>query len=228
MRTAALLSVILSSTVIAGSQFPPQDPAAREALAAATAADHQNMMEQLGITKLRPGPSGTESAPNHANYDEALANPYPNLPELMTLKNGEKVTSASMWKKQRRPEIIEAFEREVIGRIPRSVPKVTWSETATEEWTAGTQPVVGRQLVGHVDNSSFPAITVDIQMTLVTPKAATGPVPVMIMFGGGLLPSAAGRGRGFPPPALGSDPPGTEQLIAAGWGYASLSPASIW
>jgi hypothetical protein len=39
--------------------------------------DHQNMMQQLGITKLRPGPSGNEQAPNHANYDEALANPYP-------------------------------------------------------------------------------------------------------------------------------------------------------
>ena len=35
------------------------------------------MMAQLGIRKLRPGPSGNESAPNHANYDEALANPYP-------------------------------------------------------------------------------------------------------------------------------------------------------
>ena len=32
--------------------------------------------------------------PNHANYDEATANPYPNLPEVLTLKNGKKVTSA--------------------------------------------------------------------------------------------------------------------------------------
>ena len=53
--------------------------------------DHDNMKQQLGITKLRPGPSGNESAPNHANYDAATANPYPNLPELLTLKNGKKV-----------------------------------------------------------------------------------------------------------------------------------------
>ena len=39
--------------------------------------DHQNMMDQLGIKALRPGPSGDEKAPNHANYDESLANPYP-------------------------------------------------------------------------------------------------------------------------------------------------------
>ena len=44
------------------------------------------MMMQLGITKLRPGPSGTETAPNHANYDEATANPYPKLPDPLILK----------------------------------------------------------------------------------------------------------------------------------------------
>jgi hypothetical protein len=231
MRTSSLFSaLILSSAAIAGWQ-QPQDPAAREALMVATAADHQDMMAQLGIRKLRPGPSGNESAPNHANYDEALANPYPNLPDVLTLENGKKVTSARAWTKERRPEIVESFEREVVGRIPHAVPKVTWSETATEEWTAGSVPVVGRQLVGHVDNSSFPSIAVDIQMTLVTPKAATGPLPVMVMFGRGMLPAAAasaGRGRGGPPPgAMGSDPPATEQLIAAGWGYSSLSPESI-
>ena len=42
-----------------------------------TADDHQNMMAQLGINSLRPGPSGNESAPNHANYgrDESQSIP---------------------------------------------------------------------------------------------------------------------------------------------------------
>ncbi len=61
------------------------------------AEDHQNMMEQLGITSLRPGPSGNEQAPNHANYDEATANPFPNLPPVLALKNGAKVTTADAW-----------------------------------------------------------------------------------------------------------------------------------
>ena len=42
--------------------------------------DHQNMMDQLGIKALRPGPSGNEKEPNHANYDEAKANAYGDLP----------------------------------------------------------------------------------------------------------------------------------------------------
>src|SRR5476649_2344543 len=69
--------------------------------------DHKNMMDQLGIKALRPGPSGTETAPNHANYDEATANPYPNLPDVMTMKNGKKVTTAKEWWDIRRPEIVE-------------------------------------------------------------------------------------------------------------------------
>jgi hypothetical protein len=93
--------------------------------------DHQNMMEQLGIKALRPGPSGTESAPNHANYDEATANPYPNLPDVLTLKNGKKVKTADVWWKERRPEIVEDFDREVLGRVPNNVPKVTWTVTST-------------------------------------------------------------------------------------------------
>ena len=54
--------------------------------------DHQNMMDQLGIKALRPGPSGNENAPNHANYDEAKANPYPDLPDPLTLNDGQKVS----------------------------------------------------------------------------------------------------------------------------------------
>jgi len=227
--------VVITGAVLRGQQSPQPEPKNWT-----TAEDHQNMMAQLGIRKLRPGPSGNANAPNQANYDEALANPYPNLPDVLTLKNGRKVTSADAWWKQRRPEIVEEFDREVLGRVPKNVPKVVWTVTSSARATIAGHEVVGKQLQGHVDNSSYPALNVDIQMTLVTPANAKGPVPVMIMFGGGVLPVALGgpppRGRGPAPaaaPAAGApaptpvgDPPATEQLIAAGWGYASLSPTS--
>src|SRR5580693_3706359 len=89
--------------------------------------DHQNMMDQLGIKALRPGPSGDEKAPNHANNDESKANPFPNLPDPLTLNNGEKVTTAKMWWDERRPEIVEMYETEVYGRVPNNIPKVTWT-----------------------------------------------------------------------------------------------------
>ncbi len=101
--------------------------------------DHQNMLDQLGIKALRPGPSGNENAPNHANYDESKANPYPNVPDVLTLKNGQKVTTALVWWKQRRPEIVEDFEQEVLGRVPPNVPKVTWTITDTIHAMSGSQ-----------------------------------------------------------------------------------------
>jgi hypothetical protein len=223
--------------------LPAQTPAAPPVNpnAAATAADHRNMMEQLGITRLRPGPSGNESAPNHANYDEALANPFPHLPEVLTLANGRKVTSANTWRTQRRPEIVELFDREVLGRVPANVPKVTWVVNRTENFIVGGRPVVGKELIGKVDNASHPAIEVNIQMTVVVPANATRPGPVMMMFGGATgMPPAPGtpaRGAGFGParaggagpaaPAPPADPPAREQLLAAGWGYASIAPGSI-
>jgi hypothetical protein len=200
-----------------------------------TEQDHQNMMQQLGIRKLRPGPSGNENAPNHANYDQSLANPYPDLPDALTLKNGEKVTTAKMWWDKRRPEIVKDFEREVLGRIPPNVPKVTWKVVQTTEAKVGEYPVFGKELVGHADNSACPAITVDISLKLVLPADAKGPVPVMIMFDFGFAtlpgaptpPGKKGFGFGFGPPPAGSDPPATEQLLADGWGYAYLNTASI-
>jgi len=47
----------------------------------------------------------------------------------------------------------------------------------------GMTPVIVKDLIGTVNNSSYPAIDVKIHMTLVTPAAAKGPVPVLMMFG---------------------------------------------
>jgi hypothetical protein len=206
-----------------------------------TTDDHRQMMGQLGIRTLRPAPSGQATAPNQANYDEALANPFPHLPEVLTLKSGRRVTSAETWWKQRRPEIVEEFEREVVGRVPAAAPAVSWSVTHEARGRVADRDVIARQLTGRVDNSAYPSIGVEIQMTLVVPADAhppgggkPRPVPVMMMFGNGVLPQSlggpappAGRGGGPPAPAPGADPPATEQLIAAGWGFSSISPTSI-
>src|SRR5438045_8447634 len=101
LATAALLACLYGQALVDTKSWTAAD-------------DHRNMLEQLGIKALRPGPSGNESAPNHANYDEATANPYPDLPDVLTLKNGKKVTNKAVWWNQRRPEIVEDFEREVL------------------------------------------------------------------------------------------------------------------
>jgi len=213
------IALLLASATLLQAQ-PPNWTTAAE--------DHRNMLEQLGIKALRPGPSGNEANPNHANYDEAAANPFPDYPEILKLKNGQPVTTPTAWWHQRRPEIVEDFDREVLGRVPANAPKITWTVTKTVDDKVGPYPVIARELTGHADNATYPAINVDIQMVLVTPAWAKKPVPLMMMFGRAALPSApvpAAFAR-FAPPA-GADPASTLQLIAAGWGYAQITPASI-
>ncbi len=155
--------------------------------------NQENMMQQLGIKELRPGPSGNPSAPDHANYDTTKADPCPQLPDILTLKNGKKVTTADTWFKERRLQIMEDYEREVYGYIPKNVPKVTWTVKVTDREfiVPGFIPVIAKQIIGHVDNSEYPLINVDIKMILVVPVNVKGPVPVLMMFGSPSFPSPA-------------------------------------
>src|SRR5438874_4256180 len=125
--------------------------------------DYQNMLDQLGIKKVRKGRESPAKVKDTS--DEATANPYKDtMPDLMTFKDGTKVASADQWPK-RRAEIVEDFDREVYGRVPKNVPKVTWKVTSTVEGESGGVATVTKTLVGQVDNSAFPKIKVEIQVS---------------------------------------------------------------
>src|SRR5688572_4141514 len=192
-----------------------------------TQQDHQRTMGLLGITSLRRGPSGDPNAPDASNADESKATPYTSLPDPLTFKNGRPVKTARDWTR-RRAEIVEDFDREVYGRVPAVTPAVKWEVTATATETVGGVPMVTRQLVGHVDNASYPLVSVDIQLTLATPANARGPVPVIMEFGFAPRPRPANAQPLPPSPAL-SSPEGTwqEQIARKGWGYAVLVPTSV-
>ncbi len=118
---AALLCVLVAA--VAGRAQPPSarpaDPSPPPPVQLTAQQDHKRMMELLKIEKLRPGANGNNrQAPGAANYDESKANPYPNLPDPLVLKSGQRVTSAEVWWKERRPEIVEDFDREIYGRVP--------------------------------------------------------------------------------------------------------------
>jgi hypothetical protein len=189
--------------------------------------DHQRIMDSLHITSLRRGTDGDPKSPNAANYDEEKAKPAPKLPDPLTLNNGKKVTTAKVWWDVRRPEIVEDFDREVYGRAPKVTPKVVWEVTSTLREMNGDVPIVTKKLVGHVDNSAYPAVSVDIQLTLTTPANALGPVPVMmeLSFSPEFMAAIAKR---FPEmTAAAKGPTWQQQVLAKGWGYAVLIPTSV-
>src|SRR5439155_4192258 len=153
-----LLMVIMLPESAALSQSAPTSQLAEQ--------DHQRMMALLGIESLRRGPDGNPNSPNAANSDESKANKYPNLPEALVLNDGRRVTTSQQWWELRRPEIVELFDREVYGRVPKEVPAVKWEVASTKNDSVGGIPVVTKQLVGRVDNSACPSIEVAIQLTL--------------------------------------------------------------
>jgi hypothetical protein len=180
-------------------------------------------MDLLHISSLRRGADGDPKSPNAANYDESKANADAKLPDPLVLNDGKPVTTAKMWWTKRRPEIVEYFDREIYGRMPAHTPKVTWTVTGTKQETIGDVPVITKEIVGHVDNSLYPMITVNIPLTLTAPANAKGPVPVMIEFSFDpeFMAALAKRVK-LPPPPPG--PTWQQQVLAKGWGYAVLIP----
>ena len=176
--------------------------------------DHRAMMDRLGLATLRPGPSGDPGAPNAANTDEARANPHPDWPELLVTRAGRRVTTPAAWWRVRRPEIVEAFEREVYGRVPRDAPAMTWVAAPRETRTIGGRTVSLERLTGRADHHRYPAIDVAIAAALLVPDERRR-APVLIMFAW---------------PRTLADPaadPRVAELLAAGWGVALLDATSI-
>ena len=216
MKRIHLMLSLALVTVCSAADSSPVKMTAQE--------DRQRLLDLLQITELRRGADGRNAdAPNAANYDEAKANPFPDLPDPLVLKNGLKVKTAAQWWKQRRPEIVEEFDREIYGRMPKVTPKVKWEVSSTAKERMGGVEVVTKKLVGHVDNSAYPEVSVDIQLTLTTPANASGKVPVIMEFGYGARPAIAGAAVPLPPPS----PNWRELVLAKGWGFAVILPTSI-
>ena len=163
------------------------------------AEDHRNMMEQLGIRALRPGPSGNESAPNHANYDEATANPYPEPARRAHVEERQEGHDAGNVVESAAAGDRRGFRARGAG--PRSEERSqgdvgSGQDGRSDRWAASGRRQAARRDMWTIRRT--PAIKVDIQMTLVSPADAKGPVPVMMMFGGAHDSGSRVSGAGFP------------------------------
>jgi hypothetical protein len=230
-RLVVMVLLISGTVQLAGqAAAQPAPTPAQLAQQAAAEKDHQRLMDLLGIKELRHKADQDPRSPYAVNYDEAKANVYPSLPDPLLLKNGKRVTTAKEWWTKRRPEIVEDFDREILGRVPAKVPIVTWEVASTTREKIGDVPVVTKKLVGHVDNSACPSITVKIELILTTPAKAAGPVPVImeLAFSNEFIAAIAKSTPEMLPGGPGNEgPTWQQQVLARGWGYAILSPAGF-
>ncbi len=176
------------------------------------------MMKKLGIEKLRPGPSGNPKDSNYANSDEFKAKQYDKLPDPLVFNNGDSVKTPAQWEK-RRLEIKELFSREIYGRIPGKTPNVKWEVIAEKDTIIVKYHANVKNLIGHVDNSIYPEIEVNIKMTLIVPYEINNSVPIIMEFGWNLpeyLRDKYSDAFSY-----------KERILEKGWGYAKLYPNSI-
>lgn len=224
IKTAGLIIINLLCTwqgYAQSGRFSPADSLRRDSINKATQQDYNQTLRLLHITTTRPGPSGNPQALNAANVDETKASPYATLPDPLTLNKGKKVTTGKIWWTKRRPEIVEDFDREIYGRVPNNAPQVHWKVTSTSDTIVGAIKAISKKIIGHVDNSSFPGIQVNIQLSLLIPAVANGPVPIMLEFG-----FTFPAGFMVRPPAGPVTKSWQEQLLEKGWGAAVIIPTS--
>jgi len=161
-----------------------------------------------------------------SNYDESKVAPYTLADPLVTIE-GKRVTSASTWKRQRRPELLRAYETEIYGRVPANAPKIRWEVVETD--SHAREGALLKKVVGHVGSKPDGP---QIRVSIYTPAQATKRVPVILLlnFGGGparggtppATPAAGGRaGQGRGNAATG-EPPNAADILARGWGYATV------
>ncbi len=108
------------------------------------------------------------------NYDESKTGTY-TLPELLVLQNGKKVTTAKMWMKERRPEILHLYETEQFGKCPAHPPR------SFNIFDKGTPAFNGKAIRKQItiyftdDTSDYKA-----DLLLYLPAQTKKPVPVFL------------------------------------------------
>lgn len=207
---AVVLLLVTTTTGNTHAQAPRPGDAERPPPGTRGNADN---VPYIGKSDPKGNPVRLARATGHvSNYTEQKVPAY-TLPDPLVMANGDPVTNAQMWVKQRRPEILEFYRTEIYGRIPDNAPRVTWQVTETDNNARGGT-AVRRRVVGKMgDRPDGPRMN----LTIYTPARAEKPVPVLLNLT-----------FGFP---VGRPRPGafdlTGEVLGRGWGYATLGYTDI-
>jgi hypothetical protein len=227
MRLVVFAALSLTLCGVAQAQAPADRAAmqqAREALRAASHTEWERQMKALGLSAIRPGANTRDpAAPNAVNYDDAKANLYP-LPDPLVARDGSRVTTLAQWQNQRRPEILRLVTEQLYGAVPANPPKIAWHVDAVEHQTVQGIAVVTKHLTGRADNSTDPAITVEIKADVTTPESTAGRKVPLVLAINMLRPFALPPGM---TPPRDPNPDWRLQILQRGWGYAVYDPTSV-
>jgi hypothetical protein len=215
MRTwtrAVALALVPGLITLSAAQPPASQPDKGKPPAPGTTGNPDNV-PFIGKKDPHGNPVRLAKATGHvSNYSEGKVAPY-TLPDPLLTSDKRRVTTAEMWLKQRRPEILKFFRDEIYGAAPEGAPRVAWEVTETDA-NARNGTAVLRRIVGRMgDKKDGPRMS----LIVFTPAKMKGPVPVLLHL------TFAARAGGRPPG--GFDLVG--ETLSRGWGYAALGYTDI-
>ena len=222
---ASFLRATAASGVLACAGLAPAQTAPVPAPVQPAAPTPAPVLKDADGRTLRRAPTG-----HLTNYYEDKVAPY-TLPDPLVLAGGGAVRDADTWFKQRRPELLYLYRREIYGRVPTTVPKVRF-EVVEKDVPAFDGAAMRQRIVAHFgdDNSGVSA-----NLMLYTSAMGIGPWPLVlhISFGGDpALPRfpapVVPLGAAFSgPPRRGSDMGPAADIVARGYAYAIISYAEM-
>jgi len=129
--------------------------------------------------------SWLQAAPAETNYDESQVPEY-TLPDPLTTDAGGQVTTASVWRRQRRPEILELFRTHVYGHSPGPLPAMTFQVTRVTPDALGGKALRKEVSVYFAGTPEGPRMDILIHLPVVTGQERAGaqggrePVPIFL------------------------------------------------
>ena len=113
--------------------------------------------------------------PPDTNYDEAAVGSY-ELPDPLTSLDGRRIENARLWCDVRRPEILEAFRREVYGRVPAFATALRCNVTKVDPVALGGLAIRKEIRIDLFEAADAP----HIDLLLYIPAKGTGPFPTFL------------------------------------------------
>jgi len=150
------------------------------------------------------------------NYYEEKVPSY-TLPDPLVTNNGKKITSARIWKKIGRNEILELFREHVYGRVP-STPYEKNFKLTNEDRNAMDGAATLKQVDITVTSEGKSLV---IHLTLFVPNKEQNPVPLYLLI------DNRGPSNTDPTRKLRSEFWPVEEVIARGYGIAVFSNADV-
>jgi hypothetical protein len=110
------------------------------------------------------------------NYEDDSVGSYL-LPDLFTMKNGEKVKDAKTWMEKRRPEIVKLFEENQFGKMP---PRP--SEMHFDIFDKGTLVLNGKAIRKQVRVYFAKDTSYKMDLLIYLPASAKKPSPLLLII----------------------------------------------